>query len=157
MNKYILFSCKILIVSTIFSACNSTPIDESDNKLSIKVAGYDYDRVKAIQSGKAGIEGVHLDFEVSNIYALNKNVFGTEQSYVISEIGLIPYISRYINEGFRDYTLVPVFISRVFRHKNIFVHADAGINKPQDLIGKKVGTPGYGMSSHTWIRGLLLD
>jgi len=32
-----------------------------------------------------------------------------------------------------------------------------GIEKPEDLKGKRVGTPGYGMSSNTWIRGLLKD
>ena len=73
------------------------------------------------------------------------------------EIGLIPFITKYINDDFRDYTLVPVFISRTFRHRNVFVHAESGIEKPEDLIGKKIGTPGYGMSANTWIRGFLLD
>jgi len=50
-----------------------------------------------------------------------------------------------------------VFISRTFRHRNIYVHVDAGIEKPEDLRGKRVGTPGYGMASPTWIRGFLLD
>jgi 4,5-dihydroxyphthalate decarboxylase len=37
------------------------------------------------------------------------------------------------------------------------VHANSGIEKPEDLKGKRVGTPGYGMSANTWIRGFLLD
>ena len=72
-------------------------------------------------------------------------------------MGLIPYITKYINEDFRDYTLLPIFISRTFRHRNIYVHSDSGIEKPEDLIGKRVGTPGYTSSSNTWIRGLLKD
>jgi len=83
--------------------------------------------------------------------------FGPEQKYEVTELGLIPYITRYINDDFRGYSLIPVFISREFRHKNIFVHVDSGIERPEDLVGKRVGTPGYGMSSHTWIRGFLLD
>ena len=51
----------------------------------------------------------------------------------------------------------PIFISRIFRHRNIFVRSDRGIEKPEDLRGKRVATPGYGMSSHTWIRGFLQD
>jgi ABC-type nitrate/sulfonate/bicarbonate transport system substrate-binding protein len=31
------------------------------------------------------------------------------------------------------------------------------VEKPEDLRGRRVGTPGYGMSSHTWIRGFLQD
>ncbi len=75
----------------------------------------------------------------------------------MTELGLIPYVTKFINEDFRAYTLIPVFISRIFRHRNVFVHADAGIEKPEDLRGKRVGTPGYGMSANTWIRGFLLD
>ena len=37
------------------------------------------------------------------------------------------------------------------------MRTDSGIEKPEDLRGRRVGTPGYGMSSHTWIRGFLQD
>ena len=37
------------------------------------------------------------------------------------------------------------------------MHVDSGIEKPEDLRGKRVGTPGYGFSANTWIRGFLLD
>ena len=39
----------------------------------------------------------------------------------------------------------------------MFIHADSGITKPQDLKGKKIGTPGYSSSSLTWIRGMFQD
>ena len=126
-------------------------------KRRIKIAGYDYDRVRAIMDGQVDIEGADVSFNVENIYTLNSNAFGPEKKYEVTEMGLIPYITKYINDDFRDYTLIPVFISRTFRHRNVFVHADSGIKKPEDLRGKKVGTPGYGMSANTWIRGFLLD
>ena len=126
-------------------------------KPKIKIAGYDYDRVRAIMDGMVGIEGSDVSFHYEDIYALNNYVFGPERKYVVSELGLIPYVSKYVNEDFRAYTLIPVFISRIFRHRNVFVHADSGIKKPGDLRGKRIGTPGYGMSANTWIRGFLLD
>ncbi len=126
-------------------------------KQQIHIAGYGYDRVRGIMDGKVGLFGVSTDFSSEDIYALSKLAFGPEQKYDVTEIGLIPFISKYTNEEFRDYTLIPVFISRIFRHRNIFVHIDSGINKPEDLKGKTVGTPGYGMSANTWIRGFLLD
>jgi 4,5-dihydroxyphthalate decarboxylase len=126
-------------------------------KPQIKIAGYDYDRVRAIMDGQAVIEGAKVNFNFEDIYALNKSAFGPERQYEVTELGLIPFITKYINNDFRDYTLVPVFISRIFRHRNIFVHVDSGIEKPEDLRGKRVGTPGYGMSANTWIRGFLLD
>ncbi|MEH6636377.1 MAG: ABC transporter substrate-binding protein [Halioglobus sp.] len=123
----------------------------------IKVAGYGYDRIQAIKDGTVGIDQAEVSFQNENIYSLNRQAFGTEATYEITELGLIPYIAKYINEGFRDYVLIPVFISRTFRHRNIYVHVDSGIEKPEDLRGKRVGTPGYGMSASTWIRGFLLD
>jgi 4,5-dihydroxyphthalate decarboxylase len=126
-------------------------------KPQIKIAGYDYDRVRAIMDGKVGIPGSEVVFEHQDIYSLNQYAFGPERKYEVTELGLIPYVTKFINEDFRAYTLIPVFISRIFRHRNVFVHADAGIKKPGDLRGKRVGTPGYGMSANTWIRGFLLD
>jgi len=126
-------------------------------KRRIKIAGYDYDRVRAIMDGQVGIEGVGVSFEVEDIYATSRYAFGPDRKYEVTEIGLLPFIRKYINDDFRAYTLIPVFISRVFRHRNIFVHVDSGIEKPEDLRGKRVGTPGYGFSANTWIRGFLLD
>ncbi len=151
------------IALTLLLACNQDSATNSKNKvdtynnLELKIAGYDYDRVQAIMNGKVTHKDLDIFFNVENIYSLNKYVFGPEQKYDVTEIGLIPFITRYINEDFRDYTLIPVFISRTFRHRNIFIHTDSGIEKPEDLIGKKIGTPGYGMSANTWIRGFLLD
>ncbi len=126
-------------------------------KPKIKVAGYAYDRVQAIKDGLVGIEQADVSFTNENIYSLNAQAFGLDKTYEVTELGLIPYVSKYINEGFRDYVLIPVFISRTFRHRNIYVHVVSGVEKPEDLRGKRVGTPGYGMSASTWIRGMLLD
>ena len=123
----------------------------------IKVAGYSYDRVQAIKDGKVGIDQVGISFHDSNIYRLNDLAFGSEKTYEVTELGLIPYVTKYINDGFRGYTLIPVFISRTFRHRNLYVHVDSGIEKPEDLRGRKVGTPGYGSSANTWVRGMLHD
>jgi 4,5-dihydroxyphthalate decarboxylase len=123
----------------------------------IKIAGYDYDRVRAIMDGQLGIEGTEVSFDVVNIYEASRYAFGPDRKYEVTEIGLLPFIRNYINEDFRSYTLIPVFISRIFRQRNVFVHVDSGIEKPEDLRGKRVGTPGYGFSANTWIRGFLLD
>jgi 4,5-dihydroxyphthalate decarboxylase len=144
----------IVVSLLIVAGCNS---GQQEKTLSINVGGYDYDRTRGIMDGQVSIAEADVNFEVSNIYALNGMAFGSEQTFEVTEIGLIPYISKYINEDFRGYSLIPVFISREFRHKNVYVHVDSGIERPEDLVGKRVGTPGYGMSSHTWIRGFLLD
>jgi 4,5-dihydroxyphthalate decarboxylase len=127
------------------------------DKLQVKIAGYAYDRVRAIQDGRLGLDGYDTSFHVEDIYRLNQYVFGSTRKYEISETGLIPFVTKYANDDFRAYTLIPVFISRIFRHRNIFVRTDRGIEKPEDLVGKRIATPGYGMSATTWIRGFLQD
>jgi len=123
----------------------------------IKFAGYDYDRIRAIVDGRVSLPGASVAYEFEDIYTLNQYAFGSEPEYTVTEVGLIPYVTKFANEDFRAYTLIPVFVSRTFRHRNIFAHVDAGIDKPGDLKGKRIGAPGYGSSANTWIRGLLLD
>lgn len=86
--------------------------------------------------GKVGIEGSSVSFTAENICSASQYAFGSDRKYEITEIGLLPFLSRYTNLDFRSYTLIPVFISRTFRHRNIFVRSDSGIETLEDLRGK---------------------
>jgi 4,5-dihydroxyphthalate decarboxylase len=57
----------------------------------------------------------------------------------------------------RPFVALPVYTSRQFRHAGIFVNVDAGIEKPEDLRGKVVGTPEWQLTANVWIRGTLAD
>ena len=127
----------------------------TSSKPRIELAGYDYDRVQALLDGRVQIEGCDTQFELSSIGDMNTHVFGGPQTREVTEIGLHPFMLAYANDGFRDYTLIPVFPLRLFRHKSIFVRSDRGIEKPEDLRGKKIATPGYSSTSLTWIRGIV--
>ncbi len=124
---------------------------------SITIAGYPYERVRAIQDGRVKVAGCKVKFETSKIGELNQHVFSGPRTRDVTEVGLIPYLLAFCNGGLRDYQLLPIFVLKVFRHKSIFVHTDRGITKPEDLRGRKVATVGYSSSGLTWIRGLLQD
>jgi 4,5-dihydroxyphthalate decarboxylase len=124
-------------------------------KLKITVAGYPYDRVDGLADGRVQVKGCEKQFEAGKIGDMNKHIFDGSKTREVSEIGLLPFILAVANDGFKDYSLIPVFVLRVFRHKSIFVRTDRGISKPDDLRGKKVATPGYSSSSLTWIRGIM--
>jgi 4,5-dihydroxyphthalate decarboxylase len=135
---------------------SASPIEESAG-LPINMAGYDYDRVHSLIDGRVGIKGCNIDFEISSIGEMNTHIFSGPQTREVTEIGLHPFMLAYLNDAFRDYTLLPIFPLRVFRHKSVFIRTDRGIKKPEDLRGKKIGVTGYSSTSLTWIRGIFQD
>ncbi len=132
-------------------------ISNNKDDLHLKIAGYDFPRLQALTDKKVAINRCSYDISKASIGDLNSLAFSGGQTYDVSEIGLIPFMLAYANNEFRDYSLLPVFPLRLFRHKSIFVRADGNIKTPKDLKGKKVGTAGYSSSSLTWIRGMLKD
>ena len=127
------------------------------SELALQLAGYDYDRLAALSNGKVKIEGCDIKFTNEKIGDMNTNMFSGPQNYDISEIGLHPFMLAFANDNFRDYTLLPIFPLRLFRHKSVFIRNDRGIKKPQDLRGRRIATPGYSSTSLTWIRGIFQD
>jgi 4,5-dihydroxyphthalate decarboxylase len=125
--------------------------------LPITVAGYQFDRFAALIDGRIGIEGCDATYETQGIGDMNTHVFSGPGTREVTEIGLHPFMLAYANQNFRDYTLLPIFPLRLFRHKSVFIRVDSGIEKPEDLRGRTVATPGYSSTSLTWIRGILQD
>jgi 4,5-dihydroxyphthalate decarboxylase len=123
--------------------------------LDITIAGYPFDHVRPLIDGRVTVKGCNATFQRGRIGDLNTHVFSGPRELEVTEIGLMPFILAYANEGFRDYSLIPVYPLRLFRHKSVFVHVDRGIERPEDLKGKRIGTPGYSSTSLTWIRGFM--
>lgn len=126
-------------------------------KLPITIAGYRFDRFAGLIDGRVPVEGCDVTFDVDGIGDMNTHVFSGPGTREVTEIGLHPFMLAYANDGFRDYTLLPVFPLRAFRHKSVFIRTGAGIEEPLDLRGRRVGTPGYSSTSLTWLRGIFAD
>ena len=114
--------------------------DNGKNELPLTIAGYPYERVAALVDGRLQVAGCQVDFVESKIGELNQHVFSGPATRDVTEVGLIPFLLAFANDGFRDYQLLPVFVLKVFRHKSIFVHKDRGITTPKGLRGRKVAT-----------------
>ncbi|MCK9509237.1 MAG: ABC transporter substrate-binding protein, partial [Pigmentiphaga sp.] len=124
------------------------------SKLKINLACWDYDRTRALMDGRVQIDGVDLNYfnlpVEETFFRMLRN-----REFDVAEMSL----SSYTVSLFRDspFIAIPIFPSRMFRHSCIYVNADAGINSPTDLIGKKIGTPEYQMTAPVWIRGTLAE
>jgi len=125
--------------------------------LAIAMAGYRYNRVEALVDGRVKVKGSETQFEVAKIGDMNTHVFSGPQAWDVTEIGLHPFMLAYAKDGFRGYSLLPIFPLRLFRHKSVFIRTDRGIKKPEDLRGKTIATPGYSSTSLTWIRGIFQE
>jgi len=136
---------------------SSAQATEKPNRLILSMAGYKFDRTEALIDGRVKIEGCDIQFQTSGIGDINTNVFSGPQSLDVTEIGLHPFMLAYANDGFREYSLLPIFPLRLFRHKSIFIRTDRGIEKPEDLRGKMIATAGYSSTSLTWIRGIFQE
>ena len=140
------------LVPRVLSAQSVRPAADAP---AITIAGYDFDRVAALADGRVSVDGFTTAFEKDSIGAMNTHVFSGPGTRDVTEIGLHPFMLAYANDGFRSYTLLPIFPLRTFRHKSIFIRTDRGITSPEDLKGKKVATPGFSSTSLTWLRGIL--
>jgi 4,5-dihydroxyphthalate decarboxylase len=114
----------------------------------------DYDRVRALRDGRVRPEGVELEF----LPLSPEEIFFRQmvhREFDVSELSLGSYVAGlHRNAGF---IAIPVFPSRAFRHSAIYVNAGAGIAKPEDLRGKRVGVAEYQLTANVWVRGILED
>src|ERR1700719_178747 len=59
------------------------------------------------------------------------------------------------SKGDDRFVAIPVFTTRRFFHAGVLVRRDAGIDRPADLKGKRVGVPEYQQTAALWVRGVL--
>jgi 4,5-dihydroxyphthalate decarboxylase len=124
-------------------------------KLKITLACGDYDRVGPLKDGRVQPEGVDLTFVPLEPEELFFRMVRYKE-FDASELSLASYITSRA-QGKEDFIAIPVFPSRMFRHSAIFVHAGAGIEKPEDLKGRRVGVGEYQMTAIVWVKGILSD
>ncbi|VCU70894.1 4,5-dihydroxyphthalate decarboxylase [Pigmentiphaga humi] len=72
----------------------------------------------------------------------------------VSEMSISNYLIQ-IDRGSADLIALPVFLSRGFRHANLYVNPASGISRPEDLKGKRVGLSFYDPTTPVWVRGFL--
>ena len=114
----------------------------------------DYDHCRALANGRVKVDGVDLKFvNISPPSQIFLRMLHDEE-FDASEMSLSNFMIA-LGKGDRRFVAIPVFPSRVFRHSYIWVNTKAGIAKPIDLKGKKVGIADYSMTALLFVRGLL--
>jgi 4,5-dihydroxyphthalate decarboxylase len=113
----------------------------------------DNDRTRPLREGRVRADG--LDLVISTAHP--SEMFWRElhfSEFDISEMSCSSLLMA-IAHGDKRFVAIPVFTSRSFFHTGILVRADRGIDKPEDLKGKKVAVPEYQQTAALWCRGAL--
>ena len=127
----------------------------STENLRLTLACWDYDRTRAIMEDRVRFDGIDLTY-------LNLVVEETffrqmrHHEFDVSEMSFSSYLVSWFQDP-RPFIAIPVFPSRSFRHSGIYINAGAGIRKPADLAGRRIGCAEYQLTANVWIRGILND
>lgn len=120
----------------------------------ITIGCRDYDHTRALADGRVEVDGIDVKFvnisPPSQIFLRMLH----DEAYEASEMSLSNYMIA-LGKGDQRFVAIPVFPSRVFRHSYIWTNTQSGIEKPEDLKGKRVGIADYSMTAMLFVRGLL--
>lgn len=125
--------------------------------LRLSIACGDYDRTREVLTGAVPVDGITLLPIVPSGGAPEIFFRSTRyREFDVCELSFSAYLST-LDSPDRPFVALPVFLSRAFRHGNIAVREGAGIERPEDLRGKRIAVSEYATSASVWIRGMLSD
>lgn len=121
--------------------------------LKLKCPQMRYDMMLPLLEGRVAIDGVELRPE-----PMTSMIFNQDSDLRTGDFGLydlnLGFLLPAIEAGWEVVGL-PVFSKRKPVYEYIFCRADAGIESPRDLEGKRIFSGRYASSINIWLRGLL--
>ena len=124
-------------------------------RLRLTLACGDYDRTRALEEGTVRPDGIELTYlrlpPEETFFRMVRH-----REFEVAELSLSSYALS-LQQDPPPFVGLPVFPSRMFRHGSIYINAAAGIDTPEDLRGRVVGTPEYQVTAGVWIRGILAE
>jgi 4,5-dihydroxyphthalate decarboxylase len=124
-------------------------------RLRLSLACWGYDRTSALADGSIQPEGIDLNYQTLEVEETFFRMLRNRE-FDVAELSLSSYCMTRTRED-PGFIALPVFPSRFFRHSCIFVSVSSGIDRPEQLVGKRIGVPEYQMTAPVWIRGILQD
>ena len=123
--------------------------------LTLSIAVGDYDRNRALFNGNVNIDGVNPVYMRLSPEEIFFRAFRS-QDFDVCELSLSSYTVGAANNT-NKYIAIPAFLSRSFRHSSIYIRKGCGIEKPEDLRGKRIGVAEYQLTANVWARAILED
>lgn len=125
--------------------------------LQLSYAGHLSDRLQDLYYGVVRPEAIDLQFLPLPPYQAFPRLLAGE--FHCGEMSFSTWVIRTARAKASGeklpFVAIPAFPSRTFRHDAIYVNRKAGIARPEDLAGRRVGVPEYAMTAAVWARGML--
>lgn len=122
--------------------------------LKLTAAFGDYDRTRFLDDSLSpeGVDLSILRIEPSDIFYRMCNA----QEFDVSEMSMGAHCYL-LGQGDSPFVGIPAFTSRAFRHSMVYYNTASGIEKPEDLNGKRIAIREWGMTALVWIVGILQE
>lgn len=114
----------------------------------------DYDLTRALIDGRAQPPGIDLTVLPMPSPERHWRMMRFEE-FDVAELSMSHYLMAYARG--REFTAIPIFPHRRFRHSFVFCRTDAGIRQPSDLNGRRVALRTFQNTAGVWTRGILAD
>ncbi|MCF3962152.1 ABC transporter substrate-binding protein [Streptomyces fuscigenes] len=122
-------------------------------RLRLTMACGDYDRTRALYEDTIRPDGIDLTYLRLPVEETFFRMM-RHQEFEVAELSLSSYVVS-LRQDPSPFVALPVYTSRMFRHSSWYANADAGIESPEDLRGKVVGTPEFQLTACVWMRGIV--
>ncbi|MBM2812466.1 MAG: 4,5-dihydroxyphthalate decarboxylase [Chloroflexi bacterium] len=114
----------------------------------------DYDLTRALIDGSVQPAGIDLTVLAMPSPERHWRMMRYEE-FDVAELSMSHYLVAHARR--RGFSAIPVFPHRRFRHSFVFCRADAGIEQPADLSGKRIALRTFQNTAGVWTRGILAD
>jgi 4,5-dihydroxyphthalate decarboxylase len=121
----------------------------------VSIAVGDYDLTRAMLDGTVVPDGVDpVMLTMSSPERHWRTLRGHE--FDVAELSLGSYIAHR-GSGLAEFTAIPVFPHRRFRHGYILVPSTSGISDPKEFAGHSIGIRSWQVTAGIWLRGIMAD
>ncbi|REE95077.1 4,5-dihydroxyphthalate decarboxylase [Thermomonospora umbrina] len=119
----------------------------------LSVATADYDHLRDLVTGTIPVDGVDPVWMVLPVEEIFHRFF-VHGEFDVAEVSMARY-AQYRAAGGDEFVALPVFPSRVFRHRAFCVRRDSPLTSLEGLAGKRVGVPEWVQTAGVYARAVL--
>ena len=124
----------------------------SKPKLRLSFMSSSSDRVAPLIDGRIQPEGIEL---IHTFGGMSEGAWRhlNFHEFEFHELSISSYLIS--KEQGADWIAIPVFPHRSFMHMGLHYNTDSGIEKPSDVVGKRIGVGEYQQTAALWMRGIM--